>query len=115
MRQIIVDKNLIACCGLYCGSCRSYLNERCPGCRDNEKAKWCKIRDCCIQNNYQSCADCKIVNNVLDCKKFNNFISKIFAFIFRSDRPACIKFIKEKGYDEYAKEMADKKVMTIKK
>ena len=48
-------------------------------------------------------------------KKLNNFISKIFTLVFRSDRFACIASIKEKGYDEYAKEMAEKEIMSIKK
>ena len=30
----------IAFCGLYCGACRQYLKEKCPGCRKNEKAKY---------------------------------------------------------------------------
>ena len=46
MKNIESDKELIAACGLYCGACRKYLAERCPGCRLNEKAAWCKIRSC---------------------------------------------------------------------
>ena len=115
MKQIISDKNLIASCGLYCGACRQYLTEKCSGCRENQKASWCKVRTCCIENNYLSCADCEKVKNANECKKLNNFISKIFAFIFRSDRKACITAIKESGYDMFAEEMASKKIMTIKK
>lgn len=39
----------------------------------------------------------------------------MFALIFRSDRKACIYRIKEVGEMQYAKEMSDKKEMTIKK
>jgi len=53
--------------------------------------------------------------NPHDCKKFNNFFSKMFALIFKSDREACIKRIKETGEIEYAREMAEKRMMTIKK
>lgn len=115
MKQIIADKSLIASCGLYCGACRQYLAEKCPGCRENEKASWCKIRSCCNENDYSSCADCKKVHSEIECKKFNNFISKIFAFAFRSDRIACITAIKALGCEAYAEEMASKKIMTIKK
>ena len=115
MREIIADKNLIAFCGLYCGSCSRYLKENCPGCINNEKASWCKTRTCCLENSYKSCADCGEFSNALDCKKFNNSVSKIFGFIFRSDRPACISFIKEKGYNNFAAEMAEKKRMSIKR
>ena len=114
-KQIIADIDLIAYCGLYCGACKSYLKDRCPGCKENEKAKWCKIRTCCIENKYASCADCKEFENVSDCKKFNSFLSKIFAFIFRSDRKACIQMIKDNDYEFFAKEMAEKKLQTIKR
>lgn len=112
--EIIVDKNLVAFCGLYCGSCRSYQTAKCPGCRENAKASWCKVRDCGMENGFQSCADCKTVE-LKDCKKYNNFISKAFGFIFNSDRSACIVRIKEIGYYDYAVEMATSKRQTIKR
>ena len=115
MKEICVDRDLIAYCGLYCGACKRYLKEKCPGCKENVKAAWCKIRTCCIENSYASCADCQIVEDMKDCKKFNNFISKLFAIIFRSDRFSCIALINKKGYDEYAKEMAEKGIMTVKR
>ena len=115
MKEISTDSDMIAYCGLYCGACRKYLKEKCLGCFKNEKASWCKVRLCCIENSYKSCADCRIVSNPKDCKKLNNFIAKLFALILRSDRNACIEFIREKGYDEFAKEMSEKGTMTIKK
>ena len=66
-----------------------------------------------MSNGYNNCAACGI--NPHDCKKFNNFFSKLFSFVFRSDREACIRRIKEVGEDEYANEMAEKKIMTIRK
>lgn len=111
-KQIIADKNLIAYCGLYCGACRSYLKGKCSGCAKNEKASWCKIRQCCIENKYQSCADCKQMP-LEDCKKFNSFIGKIFGLLFNSNRAACINTIKEKGSDKYAEEMAQNKKQSL--
>jgi hypothetical protein len=113
-KEIVADINLIAFCGLYCGSCGSYLKGKCPGCRDNIKAEWCKIRKCCIGNNLQSCADCTTIE-LMDCKKYNNFISKVFGYIFNSDRPACIRRIKEIGYDSFSIEMANSRIQTIKR
>ena len=113
-KEIIADKNLIAYCGLYCGACGSYLKGNCPGCRENVKATWCKIRQCGIENNFQSCADCTSIE-LMDCKKYNNFISKAFGIIFNSNRPACIARIKENGYDGFAVEMAQNKRQTIKR
>ena len=115
MREIIKDSKSIAYCGLYCGACKSYLNEKCPGCQKNEKAAWCSVRKCCIENGKLSCADCQVHASASECKKFNNIFSKLFGFIFGSDRQASINFIKEKGYEAYAEEMAAKKAQSIKK
>ncbi|MCP4754048.1 MAG: DUF3795 domain-containing protein [Proteobacteria bacterium] len=106
MKEIVADKNTVAFCGLYCGACRAYLKEKCPGCRDNEKATWCKIRSCCLENDLLSCADCKTFTDPNQCKMFSNFVSKIFGFVFRSNRKACICSISELGYEKYAENMA---------
>ncbi len=113
-KQLIPDKNLVAYCGLYCGACSSYLKGKCPGCKENTKASWCKTRQCCMDNNYSSCADCEKIA-FMDCKKFNNFFSKLIGLILRSDRPACIRRIKECGYENYAIEMAGSKRQSIKR
>ncbi len=107
MREIVKDKNLIAYCGLYCGTCRRYLSGKCVGCHEYAKATWCKLRTCCIDNNYSTCADCQEYTNPNDCKKFNNWISKVFALLFKSDRKGCIARIKEVGLDKFAQEMTD--------
>ena len=112
-KEIKIDKELIAYCGLYCGSCKKFLNGKCPGCRKNDKFSWCKIRMCGIENNYHTCAACGM--NPHECKKFNNFMSKFFALFFNSDREACINRIKEIGEEAYSKEMAEKRIMTLKK
>jgi hypothetical protein len=106
MTSVVTDPKLVAYCGLYCGACRAYRKGRCPGCAENEKAGWCKIRACCIENDYTSCAACTQFANVADCKKFDNFLAKVFGFVFRSDRKACIARIKEIGAEAYAAEMA---------
>ena len=115
MKEVTSNPDLVAYCGLYCGACRSYLRERCPGCHENEKAKWCKIRVCCIDNQYLSCADCKEYDNPNDCKMFNNLMAKLFGLIFRSDRLACIQQIKELGIQGYADNMADTRRQSIKR
>ncbi|MBI5217915.1 MAG: DUF3795 domain-containing protein [Bacteroidia bacterium] len=115
MKEILADKNLIAYCGLYCGACGKYIKGRCPGCKENTKAAWCQTRACCIENKIASCADCTQYENVKDCKKFQDFISRIFALIFNSNRPACIAMIKDKGYDEFAKYMALTKQQSLKR
>ncbi len=95
----------IAACGLFCGSCRAYKKGKCPGCQNNLKAeKWCTVRRCCIEHDYQSCADCRMMP-LNDCPKFNNFMGKIFGLIFRSDRRGCIERLREIGNDAFAAEM----------
>lgn len=115
MEKEILNKELVSYCGLYCGACRKYIDEKCPGCHGNEKATWCKIRKCCIENNYLSCAECKEFENPLYCNKFNNLFSKLFEFFYRSNRKACIEMIKEKGYEEYVKKMAAENLVCLKK
>ena len=115
MEEIKNDVKLIAFCGLYCGSCRSYIKGKCPGCANNEKASWCKIRSCNLTNNYKSCADCTEFSSPMDCKKYNNFISKAFGFIFRTNRAAGIDIIKEKGYENFAAYMAENRLQGIKR
>ncbi|WP_321333791.1 DUF3795 domain-containing protein [uncultured Bacteroides sp.] len=112
-KQIIeVDSDLIARCGLYCGACHKYLAKKCPGCQKNEKASWCKIRACNAEKGYHSCADCPM--DVKECKTFSNFIGKVFALLFGSDRNACIRRIREIGKEAFAAEMAEKRQQTIK-
>ena len=102
----MANESLVAACGLYCGACRAYLNNKCPGCKNNVKAeKWCKVKICCKENNFKSCADCKMFEDVKKCKKFNNIFSKLFALFLGSNRQWCVNRIRQKGYTEFAKEM----------
>lgn len=112
MKEIKADNQLISACGLYCGACRKYLNDKCHGCRLNEKAAWCKTRKCVKDNGFRTCAECGTA--VKDCKTYSNFISKVFAFLFKSDRPACIGYIKEHGEQAFAEEMTRRKCQTMK-
>ena len=113
MENITADKSNIAACGLYCGACRKFLSGKCPGCKNNEKASWCKIRQCCISKGYHTCAECE--RDVRECKIYSNIISKVFALLFNSDRPACISYIREHGEIAYAEEMSKRKCQTIKR
>ena len=115
MKEIVADTSLIARCGLYCGACTRYLKDKCPGCSENEKASWCKVRSCCNENSFASCADCTQYDDISQCGYLNNFIAKVFGFIFRSDRKACLVAIKNDGYEAFAREMADSGKMSYKR
>ena len=115
MKTIVSDTALVAYCGLYCGACKRYLNDKCPGCRENESAAWCSVRACCMENELRSCAECSTFTAPKECKSFNNFMSKIFGLLFRSDRAACIGQIKRLGIEGHAKSMAELQLQSIKK
>lgn len=115
MKEIVSNTELVAYCGLYCGACGSYLRDRCPGCHDNAKATWCKVRLCCMEHEYASCADCEAYADPMECKKYNNVISKIVGFVLRSDRAACVRQIKRTGIQGHADAMAREKRPSIKR
>ena len=109
MKDITCNPDAIAFCGLYCGACKKYRTDKCPGCAGNDKASWCKIRSCCMEHGYRSCADCTEFADVSECKKFDNFMARIFGLLFNSNRVKCIAVIKADGYEAYAKKMTDDK------
>jgi hypothetical protein len=115
MKPIVADEKLVAFCGLYCGACGAYLKGKCQGCRENAKATWCKVRACCLATGYGSCGDCSLVADLKDCRKLNNPISWVFSLIFRSDRPAGLRFIREKGKKAFAEEMCSRRAHAFKK
>lgn len=115
MREVQMDTELVAYCGLYCGACGAYLKERCPGCHKNEKATWCAVRKCCMENNLASCADCREFGDPVMCKKYNNVISRIIGFVLRSNRAGCIRQIKDLGLAEHAKKMTELRAHTIRR
>ena len=113
--KILIDTKQIAYCGLYCGACHKFLKGKCPGCHNNEKAGWCKVRKCCMQKKISSCADCDEYANAKECKMHNNFFGKVFAVLFNSDRYACLDLIKAEGYENFAKFMGENQLTTLKR
>ncbi len=113
MKPIVADTDLIAFCGLYCGACKRLRRDKCPGCAGNEKASWCAVRTCCLEHGYRSCADCSEMDDIADCAKLNGFMAKVFGFVFRSDRNACLSRISEGGYEAFAEHMAEHGIQTI--
>ncbi len=104
---IRVDPTLIARCGLYCGACRAYRKGRCPGCRENVKAGWCKVRTCCGEHGYASCADCTEFPDPKACPTFDNAIARLFGLIFNADRRACVLELKTRGPEGFTAFMSD--------
>ncbi len=113
MKDITANQDLVACCGLYCGACRSYLKGRCPGCRENVKASWCPQKKCCATRRHATCADCAQFADVADCKHFNSLIARALGLLFNSNRPAGVRKIRELGATGFAAFMAEKKRMKM--
>ena len=106
MTEIEGNPDLVAYCGLYCAACGAHLKGKCPGCQRNEKASWCKVRLCCIEHHYATCAECADHTDPRRCSKFHNLLSSVIGWFLNSDRAACIERIRAVGRDEYAAEMA---------
>ncbi len=58
-------RDLVGCCGLYCGLCAKYQSRapsRCVGCRMGEQHFWCSIWNCCVKKHgFDTCAECSEV------------------------------------------------------
>jgi len=105
-------EKLVSFCGLYCGNCNKFKKGKCVGCADNTKATWCKIRTCCLENSFKSCAECSDPGIQL-CKKFNNPIGILFGVIFNSDRAAGLQLVKDEGYNGFVHFMIESGKMTL--
>jgi len=114
-----INTDLVSYCGFYCGACPTFIEGKCKGCKgDSPKCavgyKACKVRPCCIENQYSSCAECKKYGSVRDCKLYNPIMIRFGQFITRTNRRKGIEMIKEKGEVEFANFMSDKNWVTIK-
>ena len=117
MEPTTVDKSLVSPCGFYCGACKSLQKGKCQGCATNENswAKRCKVRKCCGENSYATCAECTEFENVSRCSKLNSLFIRFFAAFVGYDRPGGIEEIRRLGIDEYAKMMAQQNAMWVKR
>jgi hypothetical protein len=118
-KQIIANEDLISYCGFYCGACPKFQKDECTGCKgDNPKCaagyKACKVRPCCLENGYSTCADCKKYETVKDCKDYNPLMIRFGQFVTRTNRRKGIEMIKEKGETGFMNFMIDKKWVTVK-
>ena len=93
-------KNLIGCCGLYCGLCSKYQSNapsRCIGCRLGEQHSWCSIWNCCVRKHqFEYCTECE---QVFGCDIFLR--RKVAEWIPAADN---LRQIREIGLDGWLKE-----------
>ena len=96
---------VLGCCGLVCSECGAYLKDKCGGCHSDKPMGYkCKVKPCVQEKNGVSCAGCGDFENLSECKKLNNWIAKIFEFIFRKNRIGNLCRIREIGIDGFAEE-----------
>lgn len=106
---------LVAFCGLYCVNCGRYRKGKCPGCKDNQKATWCKIRTCCLEKDIANCSACDTYNDPKECGKFNNILSRVIEMISGTDRSLCIRYLQNKPVEKFVEMMNDTERMNIPK
>ena len=77
MEQKLLNENLIAPCGLYCGECLGFQDGRCGGCISRKGlclkySKICNIYECCVtERKHRFCAECKD----FPCEKIDTFFN----------------------------------------
>jgi hypothetical protein len=97
-------KNLIGCCGLYCGLCSKYQStapSRCIGCRLGEQHSWCSIWNCCVKKHkFETCTEC---SDIFNCTIFLK--RKVVAWIPAADN---LVQIKESGLESWLREQKER-------
>lgn len=102
MTNINMENIIIACCGLCCSNCGMYKKEKCQGCHsDKPMNRNCKMKACAMGHGYATCAECTDFQNLKECKKLYNIISRFFGFIFHTDRIGNLNRIRKIGLDKF--------------
>ncbi|MBN1654046.1 MAG: DUF3795 domain-containing protein [Deltaproteobacteria bacterium] len=94
----------IAPCGLFCTNCGKFKKGKCLGCQIEAGFERCAIRLCCISKEIATCAECdafRAPRDFRECKKIDNWVAKIFALIFKSDRPGALALLRDQGIEAY--------------
>ncbi len=109
------NKTLFSYCGLFCGNCNRGYAKNCDAsklCKNGCGRASCSIRTCAQEKGVDSCADC---SDYTSCKILDSFMSKLFGFIFRSNRSGNLDLLHEKGYDYVADILKSTGKMTVPK
>ena len=100
-----ISETTVARCGLVCSTCGAFRRGRCGGCHsDKPMFVCCPVKACAVEKGCATCADCTDFTDLKACRKLNNFISRIFGLIFRSDRIGGLYRIREIGLDAFKSE-----------
>jgi hypothetical protein len=99
----------LAFCGLVCSTCGAFTRGKCKGCHSPKPMhSRCLVKKCAMAKGIGSCAECSDFANLHDCKKLNNFISKMFGFVFHSDRIGNLETIRDIGCSQFLANWGEK-------
>lgn len=103
--SVIFNRNLIAPCGMNCGTCIAYLRpkNKCVGCRTETDNKpktrvMCIVKNCINLEQTSSgfCYDCE----TFPCKRINQ-LDRRYRTKYKTSFIENLLFIKEKGIDKF--------------
>ena len=98
------QRNLVGCCGLYCGLCSKYQSKapsRCIGCKLGEQHSWCSIWNCSVKKHgFETCAECSEISG---CAIFSR--RKVREWIPAADN---LRQIKETGLKRWLEEQKER-------
>ncbi len=101
-RKVMSGEAIIAYCGLVCSECGQFKRQKCQGCHSEQPMyKGCRVKKCAMDKGISTCADCVEFSDLKRCGKLNNFISKIFGLIFRTDRLGNLECIRGCGLEKF--------------
>lgn len=112
-QDLIDNKNLAGCCGLFCGLCPRFQSKapsRCFGCHLTPFTNsWCSIYRCCVKKKrYHTCAECADY----PCSKFMDVLGmERDSFISHKPAKQNILKIKEDGLKAYLTEQRERRVI----
>ena len=96
----------ISACGLFCTNCGAFKRKKCKGCQVSPNFSCCPVRQCCADKGITVCGfgSFSSPRDFRECKKVNSFVAKLFALIFRSNRPAALAMLRDQGRDAYLRD-----------
>lgn len=99
---VVPDDTAISYCGFLCTECNKSKKGICKGCRQPETKSWCRVKNCCIENDIKNCASCKNFSDVADCRLLNSLSNRMLKYLRNSDKVANIKLLQSLDLNSYA-------------
>lgn len=96
---------IVACCGLVCSNCGAYKRDKCKGCHsDKPLFASCPVKACATFRQFSTCAECTPYHDLTQCGKLHNYISRLFGWVFGTNRIGNLCRIREIGLEAFKAE-----------